>query len=79
MPKYIFLRKILALVWTSFLVNMILCLIKGVYPSWFVIIAPAVMLCFHVWFDIWAINYARTHGEEVKAVINEEFSDKKEE
>ena len=72
MPKYIFLRKILALVWTSFLVNMILCLIKGIYPTWFVIITP-------VWFDIWAINYARTHGEEVKAVINEEFSDKKEE
>lgn len=79
MPKYIFLRKILALVWTSFLVNMILCLIKGIYPTWFVIITPAVVLCFNVWFDVWAINYARTHGEEVKAVINEEFSDKKEE
>lgn len=79
MPKYIFLRKILALVWTSFLVNMILCLIKGIYPTWFVIITPAVVLCFNVWFDIWAINYAKTHSDEVKAVINEEFSDKKEE
>lgn len=79
MTKSIFPRTILALVWTSFLVNIILCFIQGIHPTWFVIITPAAMLCFNSWFEVWAINYAITHGEEIKAVINEEFSDKEEE
>ena len=79
MTKYSFVREMFAAIWTGFLVNIIFCFIQGVYPTWFVIITPAVMLCFNVWFDVWAINYAKAHSEEVKAVINEEFSDKKEE
>ena len=79
MTKHILYCKIFALVWTSFLVNMILCLIKGIHPTWFVIIAPAVALCFKSWFDVWAMNYSKKHAEEMKRVINEEFSDKEEE
>lgn len=79
MPKYILSRKIFALVWISFLVNMILCLIKGIHPTWFVIITPAIILCINSWFDVWAIDYAAKHADEVKQVINEEFSNKEDE